>query len=226
MKKAFVLLCCGALAPAAFGDYVERARVVESSPIVETVFETEEVCRYRNKRRGESGADGASDIERKVIGGVVGGLAGSAVGKGSGRDAAAAVGAVVGSEIGDGDGISEGELIGGIAGGIIGNQLGKGSGKTAGTAAGALIGAIVGDELQNGGAAAQDKSQNRPAGKVRVCTFEEREKKVITGYNVVFEYNGLRSSGRLPYRPADYVDINVRLDLLENRTGLSSDTGE
>ncbi|MGI9337974.1 MAG: glycine zipper 2TM domain-containing protein [Gammaproteobacteria bacterium] len=226
MKKAFVLLCCGALAPVAFGDYVERARVVESSPIVETVFETEEVCRYRSKRRGESGnAPGeASNIERKVIGGVVGGLAGSAIGKGSGRDAAAGVGAVIGSEIGDGDGITEGELIGGIAGGIIGNQLGKGSGKTAGTAAGALIGAIVGDELQNGGAAKDERgSQHRSAGKIRVCTLEEREKKVITGYNVVFEYNGLRSSGKLPYRPTDYVDVNVRLDLLENRTGFSAE---
>lgn len=218
MKKTIVLLCCGALAPMAFGDYVERARVVESSPIVETVFETEEVCRYHNKRKSQSKDTG--NIGDKVIGGVIGGAAGSAFGKGSGRDAAAAVGGVIGSEVADGDGISEGELIGGVAGGIIGNQVGKGSGKTAATALGAVIGSIVGDELQNGGATNDSAtSTNGKTERVRVCTLEEREKKVITGYDVVFEYNGLRSSGRLPYRPADYVDINVRLDLLENRTG-------
>ena len=125
MKRMFVLFCCGVIAPAAFGDYVERARVVESSPIVETVYETEEVCRYRSSGKRQSDNESADNIERKVIGGVVGGLAGSAVGKGSGRDAAAGIGAVIGSEIGDGDGITGGELIGGIAGGIIGNQLGK-----------------------------------------------------------------------------------------------------
>lgn len=219
MKKAIVLLCCGALAPMAFGDYVERARVVESSPIVETVVEAEEVCRYRNKRRGSQKSGGASNIEEKLLGGVVGGAAGSAFGKGSGKDAATAAGAFFGSEIADGDGISEGEILGAIAGGIIGNQVGKGSGKTAATGAGALLGAIVGDELQNGGQNDNATANDGEVSKVLVCTMEEREKKVITGYDVVFEYNGLRSSGRLPYRPADYVDINIRLDLLENRTG-------
>ena len=215
MKKILTLLCCGVFAPAAFGDYVERARVVETSPIVETVVEAEEICRYKKGGKHKQRAESEDDIGEKVVGGVVGGLAGSAVGKGSGRDAAAGVGALLGSELADGDGISEGEIIGGIAGGIIGNQIGKGSGKTAGTAAGVLIGAIVGDELQNGEA-------RRDSGG-RVCSVREREKKVITGYEVVFEYNGLRSTGRLPYRPGDYVDVNVRLDLLENRTGLSSE---
>ena len=80
MKRMFVLFCCGVIAPAAFGDYVERARVVESSPIVETVYETEEVCRYRSSGKRQSDNESADNIERKVIGGVVGGLAGSAVG--------------------------------------------------------------------------------------------------------------------------------------------------
>ncbi len=208
MKKTFVLLFCALFASAAGAEYVDRARVIEATPVVETVFETERVCRNETRRARPEG-----EIERKVVGGVLGGLAGSAFGKGGGRDAAAGAGAVLGSELADSDGISEGEIIGGLAGGIIGNQVGKGSGKTAGTAAGALLGAIVGDELQNGA--------SRTGKKVRVCEDEERAKKIITGYDVVYEHNGIRGTGRLPYRPGDYVDVNVRVDLLENRTGLS-----
>lgn len=211
MKKAVVWIASAALAaPAAADSFITRARVLESSPIVETVYEPYEECRYETRetraRRDNTG--------EKVLGGILGGAAGSAVGKGSGRDAAAGIGAILGGEVAAQDGgLSEGEIIGGIVGGIVGNQIGKGGGKTAATGAGALIGSIVGDNLQHGGSAAAGTTE-----KQRVCVQKERAKKIITGYEVVYEYDGVRQTGVMSYKPGDYVDISVGVDLVEDRT--------
>ena len=210
MKKMATTIMSLALAGGAVADsFITRARVLESAPIIETVYEPYEECRYetRVKRRRDNTGD-------KVLGGILGGAAGSALGKGSGRDAAAGVGAILGSEVAAQDGaLTEGEIIGGIVGGIVGNQIGKGGGKTAATGAGALIGAIVGDNLQNGGSTA-----GRTTTKERVCEQKERTKKVITGYEVVYEYDGVRQTGVLSYKPGNFVDINVGVDLVEDRT--------
>ena len=212
MKTRTILLISAALTAMGFAqasDYVDRARVISAEPIVETVYERVEECRYetRQSRRANSGLTG-----ERLLGGIIGGVAGAQVGKGSGRDAAAGVGALIGSEVTDGDNrLTEGELIGGIAGGIIGNQVGKGSGKTAATAAGVLAGAIIGDNLQNA---------NKPqkSSKVRVCDTAERPKKIITGYQVTYEYEGRTGVGVLPYNPGKTVPVNVGVDLIEDRT--------
>ena len=216
IKRIFILSAALSLAVlgARAGEFVSAAKVVYSTPIIETVSEPVETCREELRRvNRQNGAQGD-----RIIGGILGGAAGSAFGKGSGKDAAAAAGAVLGGEIGAQDGeLTGGELIGGVAGGIIGNQVGGGSGKTAATAAGALIGSIIGDELQNGPERRGKSGEHR---KVRVCSQTEREKKVITGYTVVYEYGGRQMSGVLPYQPASgsTVAIHVSAELIENRT--------
>ena len=223
MKKSIPFLLVALAAGAhADGNYTASAKVIESSPIIETVYEEVEVCRYeyQQQRRRYGSRQGSDNTGDKVIGGIVGGTAGSFIGKGKGRDAAAGIGAVLGSKVADGDELNGGELIGAIAGGVIGNQIGKGKGKTAATAAGALIGSIVGDNLQNG---------NAPAGKtkivkkkVRVCNLEERPKKIITGYQVTLEYNGFHFDEIVSKRPGETIDINVNVQVFEDRIGTTT----
>ena len=219
IKRIFILSAALSLAVlgARAGEFVSAAKVVYSTPIIETVSEPVETCREELRRvNRQNGAQGD-----RIIGGILGGAAGSAFGKGSGKDAAAAAGAVLGGEIGAQDGeLTGGELIGGVAGGIIGNQVGGGSGKTAATAAGALIGSIIGDEFQNGPERRRQQAKDGEHRKVRVCSQTEREKKIITGYTVVYEYGGRQMSGVLPYQPASgsTVAIHVSAELIENRT--------
>ncbi len=204
--KSAIIAALLPLAGAQADEFVTRARVLKTAPIVETVYESDGNCRPETRRQRRGGAD----VGDKILGGILGGAAGSAFGKGTGRDAAAGVGALFGSEVAAGDGgLSEGELIGGIVGGVVGNQVGKGGGKTAATGAGVLLGAIVGDNLQNG--AARASSETRRTG----CT--QRAKKIITGYTVTYEYDGVRQTGVLPYDPGEYVDIHVGVSLVENR---------
>ena len=219
LTAAFSLAASGAGA----GDFISAGKVVHSTPIIETVLEPVEECRYELRRIG--GGGNSTDPTNRIIGGILGGAAGSAFGKGGGKDAAAAAGAVLGSEVGAQDGeLSGGELLGGAAGGIIGNQLGSGSGKTAATAAGALLGSLLGDELQHGEDRRRKAAANAKYRKTRVCSYTEREKKVITGYTVVYEYAGRQFSGVLPYKPGATVDIQVSAQLIENRaTRLETD---
>ncbi len=197
--------------PAWAEEFVDRARIVQVTPVVETVrakgygsggCEVEQVYSYREDRTGQ-----------KIIGGLLGGVAGSRIGGGSGRDAAAATGAVLGSELGGQDGGLTGEeLIGALLGGAAGSAIGKGSGRTAAIAAGALAGSMFANEL------------TRPAGRTRQYSRQECRpgttlRKAITGYEVTFDYGGVLSTSVLPYQPdGDYVDVNVNVELLEDRT--------
>ena len=203
MKHTALLFSALALASAAnAGDFVTRAKVIGAAPVVETIYESGH-CR-KQRTRGNTGNTGD-----KIIGGLLGGAAGSALGKGSGKDAATAAGVLLGSEIADNDGqLGEGELIGALVGGVVGNQVGKGKGKTAATGAGTLLGAIVGDNLQHG----------QPSARRTANRCKQTAKKVITGYEITYEYGGVRQTGTLPYQPGEYVDIHVGVSLLENRT--------
>lgn len=214
MKKSVIFLAALGVAfssaQAAGNSYVARALIVDTQPIIETVYEDVEVCRYTTKTAKSI----SNNTQDKVIGGLIGGAAGTAIGNGSGRDAAAGIGAVLGSEIADGDELTSGELIGGVAGALIGNQVGKGKGKSAATAAGALIGSIVGDNIQNGGSATATTTK-----KVKVCEVRQEPKKVITGYTVEFEHDGYRFTDVLKKRPqGNYLDISVDVDVVEDYT--------
>lgn len=215
-KFTFPLLCAALAAPAFAFDssYVTTARVVDSAPIIETVYEPVETCRYEIRRQRPK-SRGISDHGDKILGGIIGGAAGSAFGKGSGRDAAAAIGAILGGEIADGDGqLTGGELIGGLAGGLLGNQIGGGSGKTAATAAGALAGSIVGGEIQNGNEAPATATTK----KVRVCEVVDKPRKVITGYEVTVEHDGFHFTDVVSRKPGDYLNINVNVEFIDDLT--------
>ena len=214
MQKTSLVFLASSLCLAAFpslaSDFVDRARITELSPVVETVrasgyrngaCEVEQSYAYRDDRTGE-----------KIVGGLLGAAAGSAFGKGGGQRASAAIGAVVGSQLADPEGEFTGEeLLGAVLGGAAGSQIGKGSGRTAATAIGALSGSMIADRMtRTDRTQAYSRSECRPGSTLR---------KAITGYEITFEYGGIEGSGYLPYRPeSDYVDIHVNVELLEDRT--------
>ena len=210
MKKAtFLILSIFIGTGASAGTYKDRATVLNSSPVFETVYERYEECR---KVRVPVKRKKQASTSDKIIGGILGGGVGSAFGKGSGKDAAVGVGALAGSQIADGDGISEGEIIGGVAGGVIGNQVGGGSGKSVATGAGVLVGSIVGDFLQNG----QQQTEGRQRTKVEeVCEQKERQKRIVTGYNVEYQYRGKVNHVLMSYDPDGYVDLEVNVNVID-----------
>lgn len=82
-----------------------------------------------------------------------------------------------------------GTVIGGVAGGLIGNQFGHGRGRVAATIGGAVLGAVAGTGVE--------RSINQPQyGTVfeTVCTTKYKQKKVISGYDVTYSYNGIQKT--------------------------------
>lgn len=106
-----------------------------------------------------------------------------------------------------------GAIIGAIAGGILGNQVGKGTGKTVATAVGAATGAIVGDNIDNDGYRGQRVS-GRPLLEERCRVVDQWERR-LTGYNVVYRYQGREYTAFLPYDPGNSVRVRVQVSLAE-----------
>jgi len=98
-----------------------------------------------------------------------------------------------------------GALIGGITGGLLGHTVGKGGGKDAATVLGAATGAIVGDNVGNraGGNPNQQGSQERHCRNVDIWTQR------ITGYTVVYRYQGREFRSVLPYDPGRELTLSV-----------------
>ncbi len=107
-----------------------------------------------------------------------------------------------------------GAIIGAIAGGILGNQVGKGTGKTVATAIGAATGAIVGDNLDNDGGRGERVVTSRPRFEERCRVLDQWERR-LTGYNVVYRYQGREYTAFLPYDPGDTVRVRVQVSLAE-----------
>jgi uncharacterized protein YcfJ len=103
-----------------------------------------------------------------------------------------------------------GALLGGIVGGVIGHQFGKGSGKDAATAAGAVIGAITGDNVDNSARPAY----GRPIVEERCRTVDNWSRRV-TGYDVVYRYQGNEYTTFLPYDPGPTLRLNVNVSVAE-----------
>ena len=102
-----------------------------------------------------------------------------------------------------------GPLIGGVAGGIIGSQVGRGNGRVAASAAGAVIGAIVGDRLQARDRYDRDEYYER---EVRRCRMADHWENRISGYRVVYEYQGHTYNAVMPYNPGAKLPINVTVE--------------
>ncbi|MBI1174713.1 MAG: glycine zipper 2TM domain-containing protein [Sideroxydans sp.] len=219
MNKRSLVVVMAVFSPVVWAaDFVDTARVVSSTPIYERVSEPKQECWTEtiNTPAQERSMGGA------VVGGVAGGLLGSQVGGGSGNTAATAAGAIAGTMVGDSvsnpgsaNRSSGGAIIGGVAGGLLGSQVGSGSGRNAATAAGAILGTIVGDRVANPAAP--------QAQQVQRCRQVENYHEVISGYNVVYRYNGREVTTRLPYQPGATIQVGVNLNVLDD--GSARDAG-
>jgi uncharacterized protein YcfJ len=80
--------------------FVDRARVISSTPLYETVEVSRPVERCRNERVVHYGRD-RDATAGTIAGGVVGGVLGNQIGPGSGRTAATVVGTLIGAAVGN-----------------------------------------------------------------------------------------------------------------------------
>lgn len=110
-----------------------------------------------------------------------------------------------------------GAIIGGVVGGLLGNTVGKGNGRTAAAAVGAVTGALVGNNIGNNG---RSYGYNQPR-QVERCRTRDNYRQAVSGYNVVYRYQGRNMSTTLPYNPGRYIDVNVAV--AENRRGPDRD---
>lgn len=105
-----------------------------------------------------------------------------------------------------------GAILGGIVGGLLGNSIGKGNGRAVATAVGAATGAITGDRIDNRDN--EGREYRRPLYEER-CSVTDRWSERITGYNVVYRYQGHEYSAFLPYDPGPTVKVRVNVNLAE-----------
>ncbi len=106
-----------------------------------------------------------------------------------------------------------GPLIGGVAGGIIGAQVGRGNARVAASAAGAAIGAIVGDRMQ-----ANHRGDEYYEREVQRCRMVDHWENRISGYRVVYEYQGHTYNAVMPYDPGAKIPINVTVEPVSSRS--------
>lgn len=105
-----------------------------------------------------------------------------------------------------------GAVLGGIVGGLLGASIGKGDGRAIATAVGAATGAITGDRMDNRGRDAREYS--RPIYEER-CRITDNWSQQLTGYNVVYRYQGRNYTAVLPYDPGPTVKVRVNVSLAE-----------
>ena len=99
----------------------------------------------------------------------------------------------------DGGDPTGGTVVGAIIGGALGNQVGKGDGRKASTVAGAVIGGAIGRSVD----------KNNGSGS-RCRTVEvEREERRLVGYDVEYQYQGVKYMSRLTYDPGNRLRVRV-----------------
>ncbi|MEQ1595634.1 MAG: glycine zipper 2TM domain-containing protein [Casimicrobium sp.] len=120
--------------------------------------------------------------------------------------------------------IGAGTVIGAIIGGVVGHQFGNSSGgRDRGTAAGVVLGGIIGNQIDNSPSAAPTGYAPAPvAGPARVdyvpetrtvqnCRTVYDARDEITGYNVVYRYQGRDYTTRMAYDPGTTMRVSVNL---------------
>lgn len=78
-----------------------------------------------------------------------------------------------------------GAIVGGGIGAVLGHQIGKGRGKDVATAVGAIAGAMIGDNVDN-----VDNNPQYENKQIVSCETQNKYVKVITGYEVQYNYKG------------------------------------
>jgi uncharacterized protein YcfJ len=95
-----------------------------------------------------------------------------------------------------------GALLGAIAGAAIGNGLGSGAGRMAATGIGMVTGAAIGDRVEASGTPPVATMAQR-------CHDVTRYENRAVGYDVVYEYQGMRRSARLAQDPGSQIALDV-----------------
>lgn len=105
MKKSTLILTLGLVGTTATaladGSFTDRARVISSEPLYETIRINEPVERCWNERVQRRGRAGSDSYTPMIAGAIVGGVVGNQFGKGSGKDAMTVAGALLGGSVGN-----------------------------------------------------------------------------------------------------------------------------
>jgi len=97
-----------------------------------------------------------------------------------------------------------GALIGAITGAAIGHNIGDGGGRALATGVGLIAGSVIGERIE--GDSLPVLSQT-----VRQCRTMSRYENRTVGYDVVYEYHGMRQHARLAQWPGDRIALDVNV---------------
>jgi uncharacterized protein YcfJ len=103
-----------------------------------------------------------------------------------------------------------GALLGAIAGAAIGNSVGGGTGRAVATGIGMVAGASIGDQVEANGSPPVSTMAQR-------CRNVTRYESRTIGYDVVYDYQGIRRSVRLAQDPGDRVALEVNVAPIEGQ---------
>jgi uncharacterized protein YcfJ len=95
-----------------------------------------------------------------------------------------------------------GAVAGALIGGAIGHNAGSGPGRGAATGVGAVAGAVIGGAMEA-------NAQPTQTATVRQCQNVTRYENRVVGYDVVYEYAGVRYQSRLAQDPGPRIALNV-----------------
>lgn len=110
-----------------------------------------------------------------------------------------------------------GAVLGAIAGGLIGSTVGKGNGRVAAAAVGAATGAVIGDRLS-------DRRHGVEAREVERCRSTDAYRRVLSGYDVRYRYQGQDYNTQLPYDPGRFIKLRVSFAVADDQ-GRDHDRG-
>lgn len=111
-----------------------------------------------------------------------------------------------------------GAVLGAIAGGLIGSTVGKGNGRVAAAAVGAATGAVVGDRLS-------DRQYANAPRQIERCQTQDNVRRVISGYDVRYRYEGREYAAHLPYDPGRFVSLRVSVEIADDQPDFDRDRG-
>jgi len=95
-----------------------------------------------------------------------------------------------------------GAVAGAVIGGAIGHNAGSGPGRGAATGVGAVAGAVIGGALEANAQPTQTTT-------VQQCRNVTRYETRVVGYDVVYEYAGVRYQSRLAQDPGPRIALHV-----------------
>lgn len=95
-----------------------------------------------------------------------------------------------------------GALIGAIAGAAIGSNIGSGAGRAVATGIGMVAGATVGDRVEA-------DASSPVASTVQRCRNVTAYERRTVGYDVVYDYQGVRRTARVAQDPGDQIALDV-----------------